>query len=307
MRLRRRLRHLRTVLTDRRWWPFYLQRRFMNQSARNGLARLATRLRPRPLNEEPASDVQTRAIALGDVGFEHLGQLLSEAQVAEVRAYLRSKPVADPYRPTHGSFLPDATVRHPESHVAYHTGKDVVLAPYLLELANRADLLEVASCFLGCRPTISYCTAWWSYHTPAGPQEAENFHRDVDDWRFIKLFVYLSEVTAADGPHVYVKNSVGSARLRQIRRFDDADVTDAFGPKNVLTLTGRAGQGFLENTFGIHKGQPVDQGPRLIFQAVYSMFPLPYGPRAPVARLQDVVFSRGSPDPWINRLYLHRT
>jgi hypothetical protein len=72
-----------------------------------------------------------------------------------------------------------------------------------------------------------------------------------------------------------------------------------------MELTGCAGEGFLEDTFGIHKGQPVLENRRLIFQAVYSMYPLPYGPKSPVLSAADVVLEDGSrPDTWINRLYL---
>ncbi len=239
-------------------------------------------------------------------GIARLGPLLGPARAAELRSYFEAREVADPYRPTEGSYLPGSGRRHANSHVAFHTARDVVLAPYLLELVNRPDLIDLASRILGCRPTIGYLAAWWSYATPIGAQEAENFHRDVDDWRFLKLFIYLSDVTADDGPHIYVQNSVSSPRLREIRRFSNEEVVTSFGQENILTLVGPAGDAFIENTFGLHKGQPVMRGPRLIFQVVYSMFPVPYGPKKPVASLNDVgVSAPGRPDPWINRVYLN--
>jgi hypothetical protein len=200
--------------------------------------------------------------------------------------------------------LPNSDARHPDSHIAHHDPRDVIMAPYLLELANRPDILGLAGKFLGCRPTISYLASWWSYPTTIGPQQAEHFHRDVDDWRFLKLFVYLTDVGPDDGPHVYVRHSASSPRLRTIRRFTDDEVARTFGPQAMLALTGRAGEGFLENTFGLHKGMPVTRGQRLIFQAVYSMFPLPYAPKLPVADASAIRLPNGAADPWINRLYL---
>ena len=62
----------------------------------------------------------------------------------------------------------------------------------------------------------------------------------------------------------------------------------------------------LEDTFGIHKGQPVAKGHRLIFQAVYSMHALPYGPQQPVIDRASVqsAFPGQRFDPWVNRFYL---
>jgi hypothetical protein len=94
--------------------------------------------------------------------------------------------------------------------------------------------------------------------------------------------------------------------LREIRRFEDDTVAAEFGQENILRLTGGAGEGFLEDTFGIHKGQPVMQGRRLMFQAVYSMFPLPYGPKRPAASAAEVSQHHAATvDPWTNRLYVH--
>jgi hypothetical protein len=243
--------------------------------------------------------------AIQTAGVTLLGRLLTTGQAGELQHYFGAKPVYDPYRSEASRFLPDSDERHPESHVAYHDARDVVSAPYLLDIANRPDILEIVSDFLGCQPTLSYLAAWWSYQTHVGPQQAECFHRDVDDWRFLKLFVYLTDVEPDNGPHVYVRHSSRSSRLREIRRFADSEVVEAFGGESVLRVTGQAGEGFLEDTFGIHKGQPVARGKRLIFQAVYSMFPLPYGPSVPIANLHQVSLSgERRPDRWINRLYL---
>jgi hypothetical protein len=123
----------------------------------------------------------------------------------------------------------------------------------------------------------------------------------------LKLFVYLTDVDEKNGPHVYVSYSSASEKLRQIRRFSNEEVVSAFGKENILNLTGRAGEGFLEDTFGIHKGQPVAEGTRLLFQVVYSMRSLPYGPKKPVARFEEVELAeQGKLDPWINRVYLQK-
>lgn len=302
-----KIRQLGHVVSDSRWWPFYLQRQFMTPVVRGRLgAWVASRFRPKGVfSAGLVEETKQRIAEMENAGISHFGQLLSADQAAELRSYFLQKLVKDPYQADGALFLPDSSVRHPDSHIAHHCAQDILQAPYLLSIANRPDILAIVEGLLGCKPTLGYLAAWWSYHTEKGAQQAEHFHRDVDDWRFVKLFIYLTDVGPNNGPHIYVSHSSPSPALRQIRRYTDEEVVDAFGASRVMELTGRAGEGFLEDTFGIHKGQPVAEGTRLIFQAVYSMFPLPYGPKAPVMAAKGVKLDDGTfPDPWVNRLYL---
>ena len=303
-----KLRHLGRVVTDSRWWPFYLQRRFMHARRRDRLASFLSRnFRPsgRVSFTTDQGNAQSRIAALTTNGITTFGTLLSNEQAAELERFFLRREVHDPYRPDEPAYLADSPQRNPLSHVAHHNARDIVLAPHLMSLANRPDILSIVSGMLGCKPTLSYLAAWWSFPTAIGAQQAENFHRDVDDWRFVKLFVYLTDVGPENGPHIYVTRSVDARELRTIGRFTDETVRTVFGQERVLQLTGSAGEGFLENTFGIHKGQPVRQGRRLMFQAVYSMFPLPYGPRKPVAHWNELgLQTRTTMDPWVNRLYV---
>ncbi len=290
-------------MSDLRAWPFMVQRQFKGHAIRGRIANFIAKLRPKP-GYQSALDASMYH-KLDENGIAHLGQLLSVSQVKEIHNWLSQRLVVDDYRPETPAFLPLGSGRHADSHVAYHDAADVIAAPHLLELANRPELLAIAEAFLGCRPTIGYLAAWWSYPTTIGAQQAENFHRDVDDWRFLKLFVYLTDVGPDNGPHIYVTQSAEKNELRQLRRFEDDEVLQAYGAEQILVNEGSAGSGFFENTSGIHKGQPVKAGTRLMFQAVYSLSPLPYGPKTPVGRISDVDFSTDMKlDPFVNRVYL---
>lgn len=274
----------------------------MNPAIRNLLATRLTRWRPMAQWEIVDDDAARASRELSTSGIAMLGELLSPGECEELYRYFSQREVFDPYRPGDAHFLPHSPCRHQDAHVAHHGPQDVLRAPHLLKLANSPRILGIVSKFLGCKPTIGYLAVWWSYHTTKGAQEAELFHRDVDDWKFVKLFVYLTNVGCADGPHVYVRSSSRSSKLTEIRRFTDEEVRDAFGLETTVTVTGSAGQGFLEDTFGLHKGNPVISGNRLIFQAVYSMSPLPYGPMSPVLSRAELAMQ--GLDPWTNRAYL---
>lgn len=295
---------IKMLAGDRRWWGFFLQRRFLHPITRNRLAAKVA-AHSRPAAQHAPLDAAGRAAskALSESGIAMLGGGLSPQACEELRRYFSGLEVFDSYRPGSPRFFPsDSAKRHPDAHIAHHLPEDVLRAPHLVAVANDPRILGIVSEFLGCKPTIGYLAVWWSYHTDKGAQQAEFFHRDVDDWKFVKLFVYLTDVGPDSGPHVYVQHSSNSEKLMEIRRFTDEEVRDTFGPENQLTMTATAGHAFLEDTFGIHKGQPVISGMRLIFQVVYSLSPLPYGQKSTV--MTRVELDRPDLDPWINRVYL---
>jgi hypothetical protein len=294
-----------SILTDRRYIPFFIQRRFMRVETRLRVASWIAARRPTKAFANALSP--TSSALLGENGISHLGKILNDVQVAEARTYLEHCLIKDPYNLQLAAFRPMAIDRDASVHVAFHGPLDVITAPHLLKLANRPELLAIAEEFLGCKPTIGYMAAWWSFATNEPALAAEKFHRDVDDWRFLKLFVYLTDVGDKQGPHIYVQASADTEQLLDIRRYEDAEVISAFGNNAILTNTGNAGEAFFENTFGIHKGQPVEAGRRLLFQVVYSLVPLPYGPRRPILALSEGNAVTGAElDPFINRVYLNK-
>jgi hypothetical protein len=299
MTLGSKLRQLVEVARDPRYISFYIQRQVTDPARRERMAERAARRRPPSPPLEPSmaghiASLRTEGIAL-------LGELLTSAQCDELVAHFEAMPVKDPYRRELPAFLPNGARPCTETHVAFYEPHEVLGAPHLLALANRPELLSLASAFLGCKPTIGYLACWWSFATGMAAQQAENFHRDLDDWRFVKLFVYLTDVGEGQGPHIYVSRSAEDTQLRHIRRYSDAEVAAAYPTDDIRALTGPRGGGFMENTVGMHKGQPVRAGRRLMFQAVYSVQPLPYGPRAPV---HTMALQKKPLDSYINRVYI---
>jgi hypothetical protein len=285
-----------------RWLLFYFQRIFLTKKVRS-FAWSVVKCLVVLIRKHDTKESQGRANdELNNRGLLQVGRLLSEDQVKEVFEFLANKHVYDPYGDDQALFLPPLSGGEKSFHVAHHNTIDIVNAPHLLKLANDERILEIASDFLGTRPTIGYMAAWWSFPTANGPMHAENFHRDVDDWKFIKLFVALTDFSSTSGPHVYVIGSSNSKKGRQsIRRFDDDEIVALFGQSAIKYMTPKAGEAFFEDTFGFHKGQPVSKGFRLIFQVTYSVFALPYSPAQPVKITEGF---DNTYDQWINRLYL---
>jgi hypothetical protein len=262
--------------------------------------RIASRVGRRPVAGSP--EARAAAGALAAEGFAMTPWLIQRGMVAEMRDYFAGHRSFNPYHPEHGEF--QAPGQAPAgTHVA-HFRPDVVLnAPHALAIANHPDVLEAVQSALGCKPTISVIGAWWSIAGHEQGQHAELFHRDYDDWRFVKLFVYLTDVDEGAGPHVYVRGSHREDALMPIRRYADAEVEAAFGRERFVQFQGAAGTSFLENTFGLHRGLPARVTPRLMFQVVYGQGPILYGPRRPILDAGRVAPGQAL-DPYVNRIYL---
>ena len=253
---------------------------------------------PRP-EWKPSEDVIEKAKILGRDGFVLTPVAVPAEWIADMRAYFSGQPCADPYRKLPPFLGPDNAP--PGTHVAFFDTDVIIAAPHALEIANLQLLVETVAEEMGCKPTISYMTAWWSIpaHNEAA-QHAEKYHRDVEDFDFTKLLVYLTDVDEEAGPHVFVKGSHLIEKLTSIRRYADEEVFAAFGKENEVRFTGPAGICFLEKTYGMHRGVPPVSRPRLTFQVLYSLRDTIYGPPSPIIDAR----SRGlHVDRFMNRVY----
>lgn len=250
---------MKPTIPTRAWHRF--QERIRHPSVRRGIARLIAAVRPK--GRWSATPALNELLTRGIVTFP---EFISDEKVLALRKALEALPCFDPWAQELGEFsyenIPTRT------HVA-----QIRRAPCLSllhDLANDPRLLDLAAGYFGCRPYLDSIQAWWSLSGHDQAEEAENFHRDNDSIRFLKFFLYLTDVGEANGPHVFVAGSQASGKLRVRRRLTDEEVESAFGA-DVLRMTGRAGDAFIEDTYGIHKGQLPMEGCRLLVQFRYSL------------------------------------
>lgn len=180
-----------------------------------------------------------------------------------------------------------------DATLTYYKIQDVILAPYLLKLACHPDILKVVANYLKVAPTILDLSAWRTDPTDVVTVGAQVPHRDTDDFRFCKLFVYLSDVDSYGGPHVYLPRShskVGMEELCERHGLEAGSLEQAFDnhsraqsgwiaqnfSRDMLEFTGPAGTMFLENTFGFHFGKLPERSSRFMFQALYGQMAYDY-------------------------------
>jgi hypothetical protein len=250
---------------------------------RQPLDRYLAQLRDRTSEFFATTDPAALAEALERDGFS-LGLSLSAAAVHELVEYARSNPCWADREPAHG-FSPGRI-----EQARQKLGRRFLLAQYfntrqrcplIARLVEDPVLLEIAARYLGTVPRLVGVGLWWSYPEEANALArnlaAQMFHFDLDDFKFIKFFFYLTDVDSSAGPHLIVrgthrdKSPILRGEAMKIRRYSDEEVETAFGKDRIVSIMGPAGTGFAEDTLCIHKGAPPAARARLLLQVQYAL------------------------------------
>ena len=218
------------------------------------------------------SDISNHTSNLQNDGYSILENKLQEKTLEKIISFSKTINCYDPYRKNLGAINLSSVPE--DTHIAHFGKEDLIKSREIMDIANDGGLLKIVENFLGATPTISNINMWWSFSNKEEAEEAQLFHRDVDDFKFCKFFIYLTDVTETTGPHIYVKKTAQSTKLRKVRRYSDDEIEIAFGKENILTFTAEKGTSFIVDTYGFHKGKLPNDGNRLLLQIQYSLLPL---------------------------------
>ncbi|TPG54766.1 hypothetical protein EAH76_09070 [Sphingomonas glacialis] len=234
--------------------------------------------------DSPDADIVTRRLHSDGVceGFS-----LSAATFEEIRTFANENCCSS--RDADGmSFLPQDVAG------ANHERSNDILAGYYFSAVERSDavnrllvdprLLAVARNYLGQHAKNIRVRLWWSF--PARRFDdgdlrraaQDRFHFDLNDWRTLKFFFYLTDVDEFSGPHLYIRGSHRHRGLRhQYTLFhgqERGDLESYYGLDMFTSITGPAGSGFSEDPFVFHTGTVARSSPRLILELEFG----PYDP-----------------------------
>lgn len=213
------------------------------------------------------------------------GLKLPAADVAEIRRWAEQNACYADRNPSHGFCLN----QRPEAERTL--GKPILVAqdfntstdcPAVSRLLQDPFLELIATRYLGSLPTLVGTNLWWTFPVKASEADrsrhAHLFHRDIDDFRFFKIFFYITDVEPGDGAHVCVVGSQAQPPIRKpgdrwnIRRYTDEEITSEYPANRVVEICAPAGTGFAEDTLCIHKGLTPTRTPRLLLQVQYALF-----------------------------------
>lgn len=148
----------------------------------------------------------------------------------------------------------------------------------VINLISDSKLVELAKKYLKSDPICDLIACWWSFpfnndnSSLARNKAAQMYHFDMDRIKFIKFFIYLTDVDMLNGPHCYVENSHKDLYFDFQRdgRFSDQEVIANYGNEKMKSIVGEKGSLIAVDTRGLHKGLELKEGKRLLFQIQYT-------------------------------------
>lgn len=212
-------------------------------------------------------------------GYCLLGQAVSSAHVDELVKRISGMRFA-PRGSTQWDFLDP--LNPPNCNVADVFEYDLKSDELIAQLVSDPVLLNIASTYLGAiAKPLNYCL-WYTFpSTQASSEAAQLYHYDLDTLRWLKIFIFLSDVGPENGPHEYVEGShkVGLKPVELLRRdyvrLSDEDIDQYYKGKRKQILAPK-GTVVLADTRCFHKGVNPVSGYRLLLQPIYAPSELCY-------------------------------
>jgi hypothetical protein len=163
---------------------------------------------------------------------------------------------------------------NPQSIRHQFGSNEIFSEPAVQRIATDPYFFSIAQEYLGFNPVLDLLTMWWSAPGDNSLQSraAQLYHFDMDRFKFVKFFVYLTDVTTHTGPHCYIRGSHHRkpASLLRDERISDEELANHYSSESFVELTGPAGTILAVDTRGFHKGKPLESGDRLIFQIQFA-------------------------------------
>ncbi|EAY32008.1 phytanoyl-CoA dioxygenase family protein [Microscilla marina] len=148
--------------------------------------------------------------------------------------------------------------------------QQLINQPMLQKLIFDPTLLAIAQSYLKSKPILDLIAMWWSapFDEKGTAEAAQMYHFDLDRFKFLKFFFYLTDVDSDTGPFCYVKSSHHKlpTAICKDRRLTDEEIKQHYSQEHILELLGKKGTIMAVDTRGLHKGKPLLKGERLIFQ-----------------------------------------
>ena len=253
-------------------------RRLLRALAR---ARQPTEARPSLLFPGVRSDAAVARLQFDGVW---TGLMLPAPLVREIQAFAARTPCYGNFD-RRLAFLP-----HQHADAERRFGRGLIVGQYLdavedcgaiRAIRDDALLWRIATAYLRTDPIVVTTRLWWSF--PSSRGEARDyhmagqgrFHFDLDDWRSVKFFFYLTDVDAASGPHVVARGThwrhTVAHQVSPMVGKTEAEVRAAYGDDALTTIKGPAGLGFAEDPFAFHMGAQPTRRPRLMAEIEFGV------------------------------------
>lgn len=156
------------------------------------------------------------------------------------------------------------------------SGRHSIDSPFV-KIAAQERILSFVAAYFRDAPLLDYIYLLHSSHKPGPLRVSQLWHRDHDDTKVLKLFVYLSDcLTLEDGPFTFIPADISKEVTFGLHSHrTDSELGVAASEPNVKVMTGpKLSAFFVDTSRCYHMGSRVAPGhERLLFMGAYATFP----------------------------------
>ena len=224
------------------------------------------------------SDLKTIS-QLNTYGYVKLDSFILEEEATEIKNYFETQSGYNSHCYVNSNKVRlDAAKRH-ECPVFCYSSKTILKSPYILQKAMDKNILALAQEYFGCLPSIYSFGTWW--YTAQNNQTycTQRNHRDHETYKALTLFVYLTDVTEQNSPHVFYPKTHNQFSEADKYFLETSVKNNAAAWENIplenkesIKIIGSAGTAILADTFGIHRADPIINGNRLVLWIRYGCY-----------------------------------
>jgi len=161
-----------------------------------------------------------------------------------------------------------------------YENQKVLEIPAVQKILLDFNILSAIEKYLGCQPIHVSCITWWSKFNKLDETSlnygAQLYHQDKEFIKFVKIFVYLSDVDDTNGPHEYISGSHRDyeehipKNYKMSQRLSDEYLQKVYPKDRFKSFTGQAGTVIITDSNGFHKGKPLQNGYRQLLQFEFA-------------------------------------
>lgn len=149
-----------------------------------------------------------------------------------------------------------------------------------IKLALNRKLLDIVNSYMRMWTKLMYAALQITVPVQEGSpaQASQRWHRDPQEKRMCKVFIYLNDVDEDAGPFIYIPGSTFGnkyGRLFPQRSPEgiyppEGAVEKVIPPNDIKVQTGKAGTVIFCDTSGLHRGGYATQKERIMFTAFFA-------------------------------------
>ena len=214
---------------------------------------------------------------LNQLGFFFKENVLSHKDVQEIQSFLKN--VSGIYRSDEyfSKEKEKFNFNSPKAVTFHYDQNDLIENHLIQKIAIDRNIVNLVGDYFKKSPVLDAINMWWSL--PSNKPDmtsAQAWHFDLDRTKWLKVFIYLTDCGEKNGPHYFIQKSHNDngipfgIRKKGYERIDQETINHFYKKEDIKHLTAKQGAVLFEDTRGMHKGQKVEVGSRLILILQYT-------------------------------------